>query len=157
LLRTINSGQIAQAEAVRNRTQNLDVKQYADRAITDHKAALDREYSVGARISIVIRENDDVRQLARTSTDTVAWLQGLRGPALDTGYMDTQVLMHEMALQLLADRSLPTPMRPEMANEVQLLRKTEQMHLDEARRIRDLLQATHAVPASAPNGVRSGR
>jgi putative membrane protein len=130
-----NTGEISAGELALMRAIQSQVRDYAQRMVTEHTAANIRANTLAQTANL--READSApRQMLQAETARVlAQLQPFSGTEFDRAYMESQVLMHDMVLRLIDDELLPSARNASLRGELTTMRASVAEHLMEARRL----------------------
>ncbi len=80
------------------RSKNKQVKEFAQRMITDHEAVQAAVAALAAKLGLTPEENDTSRGLAAGGIDVKAKLNSLKGKAFDKYYIDNEVAYHTLVV-----------------------------------------------------------
>ena len=131
-----NDGEIEQAKLAKTRAKDKQVKAFAAMMAKDHAAANKREAALVKRASITATENETARKLtddAKTRTETLT--SAAKGAEFDRVYMDHQVQMHTLVLDMITNQMLPAAQNPELKAELEAMRAAVEAHLTQAKEI----------------------
>jgi putative membrane protein len=112
----VHMGEIEEAQLALSKTSNPQVREFAQRMVTEHTAAMQREQQMMARMGMnmgmnmdmdmermraVLMENPYSRPVVEDHMRAMQMLQGMSGMAFDGAYMNRQVAAHRYALENL--------------------------------------------------------
>ncbi len=80
------------------KSKNKQVKEFAQRMITDHEAVQAAVAALAAKLGLTPEENDTSRGLAAGGIDVKAKLNSLKGKAFDKYYIDNEVAYHTLVV-----------------------------------------------------------
>jgi putative membrane protein len=89
------------------RSNNSEVKAFAQRMITDHNAVLNSAVELVTRLGVTPVNNDLVATLAKQSSEHEAKLKTLSGREFDKAYIDHEVAYHEAVISVIEDQLIP--------------------------------------------------
>jgi putative membrane protein len=89
------------------RSNNPEVKAFAQRMITDHNAVLNSAVELVTRLGVTPVNNDLVATLAKQSSEHEEKLKTLSGRAFDKAYIDHEVAYHEAVISVIEDQLIP--------------------------------------------------
>lgn len=136
ILAASGQAEIVPSQAVLDRVQNGEVKQFAQHMITQHTALNDTVSTVARQNNITPAPNAVSAQLDSTSSATVQQLQGLSGAQLDRAFMQYMVASHEGALQAVTQDLIPSAQNPQLRATIQQkVLPVVEAHLAQARQI----------------------
>jgi putative membrane protein len=105
----ISAGKIAL-----ERSNNIAVKEFAERMIADHTAVLNSAVELVTRLGVTPVNNDLVAALSEQSRDHEAKLQTLSGKAFDKSYIDHEVAYHEAVIDVIENQLIPAAQNEEL-------------------------------------------
>lgn len=80
------------------KSKNKEVKEFAQRMITDHEAVQAAVAALAAKLGLTPEENDTSRGLAAGGIDVKAKLNSLKGKSFDKYYIDNEVAYHTLVV-----------------------------------------------------------
>ena len=89
------------------RSDNPEVKKFAQRMITDHEAVLGAAVKLVTRLGVTPVNNDLVATLSGQSQQHEAKLKTLSGKAFDKAYIDHEVAYHEAVIEVIETQLIP--------------------------------------------------
>ncbi len=140
-----NDGEIEHAKLAKTKAKDKQVKAFAAMMAKDHADANKREAALVKRANITAIENETARKLMDDAkVRTEALNSAAKGPEFDRVYMDHQIQVHTMVLDMITNRMLPAAQNPELKAELEAMRASVEAHLTQAKEI----QAALAPPAA---------
>ena len=131
-----NQDELDAAALAVDKTQDADVKAFAERMTKDHGGAklklADLEAKTGS-VPGVTAVSDD---LTKHGSDELAQLGALTGAAFDRAYIDAEVSDHAALLKKFNEDLIPDAKNPSLAALLRKLRPVIASHLAKARRLR---------------------
>ncbi len=136
ILSAADQAEIQPSQLAQQRAQNAQVREFAQRMVTDHTALSDSLRALTQRQNITPQENALSRQL-QAQTDSVRQrLQGLSGAEFDREYMQYMVQSHQMTLNTIDQRLLPSAQNPQLRTAIeQQVRPAVANHLRDAQQL----------------------
>ncbi len=128
---TSNDGEIVTSQAVVGRTQNADVRAFAQMMITDHTAVNDR----AAALDLQPRDNMVAMAMRQNATAKSAQIASMSGAMQDKTYMETQVVLHGHTLDMLNNVLIPNARDPQLRALLTEARGPVEQHLRRAEQI----------------------
>lgn len=119
ILASSGQAEIVPSQAVVDRVQNAQVKEFAQLMITQHTALGDTVHQVAQQNNITPAPNAVSAQLDSTSAAEVKQLQGLSGAALDRAFMQYMVTSHQGALDAVTQKLVPAAQNPQLRTALQ--------------------------------------
>lgn len=136
----LNAGEIAQAQMALPRAVTKDVQSFARVMARDHGQALRQVSAVGDSTGGAAAPTALLEHTGRAGQQVMMELQTLRGRAFDRGYIDSQVRMHQAALDLIDQRLLPEAKDALLQAALREMRGTVSEHLQVAIQVREKLE-----------------
>jgi putative membrane protein len=130
-----NSADVKVGEQAKTMATNQQVKDFAQRMITDHTAVNKQATDLATKLSLTPEENPTSQSLAQGGDQTVSQLQGLSGAAYDKAYIDHEVQYHQQVLDALDQQLLPNTQNAELKALLEQSRPAFVAHLDMAKQI----------------------
>jgi putative membrane protein len=128
---TSNNGEVMTSQPFVEDFQSNEVRDFAMMMVRDHTAANERAEA----LPIEPDDNAVSRRMSAMATAKVAELEDMDGMELDRAYMDTQIQLHTMTLDMLDRVLIPNATDPALRALLQSARPTVATHLQEAQRI----------------------
>ncbi|MBT3921113.1 MAG: DUF4142 domain-containing protein [Nitrospina sp.] len=98
----ISAGKIAL-----DRSDNQQVREFAQRMVTDHQSVLDSAVKLVTRLGVTPRNNDLVHTLVKQSTEHEARLKNLTGKEFDKVYISHEAAYHETVIDVIKTQLIP--------------------------------------------------
>lgn len=138
--KAVNDGEIELSRLAKSKARDRRVKEFAAMMTKEHTEANKREDALARRASITAIENETSRKLGEdVKTRAEALKTTAKGPEFDRAYMDAQVQMHTMVLDMITTQMLPAAQNPELKAELEAMRGAVEAHLTQARDIQTSL------------------
>lgn len=96
------------------RSNNTDVKKFAQRMIVDHKSVLASAVELVTKLGVTPVNNDLVFALAEQSKNHEQNLNSLSGRAFDTAYIDHEVAYHQAVIGVIENQLIPSAQNTEL-------------------------------------------
>jgi putative membrane protein len=128
-------GEIQQAQLVKDRTQNAQVRKLAEHMIKAHTQMKADGQKLAAKLKLTPQDNQMSLQLTSDSKQLVDTLRGEKGPQFEKDYIDAQIKQHHDLLDAIDNKMLPQVKSPELKSELQTVRGKVEAHLREAEDI----------------------
>jgi putative membrane protein len=130
-----NQGELDAAALAAGKTQNADVKGFAERMTKDHDDAKLKLAGVVAQAGLTPADTTLSLNLTKHASDEAAQLGYLAGKAFDSAYIDAQISDHATLLKELDERLIPDAKDANVAALLRKLRPVVAHHLAMARRV----------------------
>jgi predicted outer membrane protein len=144
----VNNGEIAAGGVADSRAENASVRAFAATMVADHTNANHSLSTALQQAGITASDSSDRQSLAAGATETTMMLWSVAAASFDATYVQSQVTMHMMVLQLLDTRLIPGTQSQALKTELQAARATVMNHLTGAQQ----LQAQLAAGAGGAGG-----
>jgi putative membrane protein len=131
------------------KTQNAQVKDLAQRMVTDHTAVNQAAGALVGKLGVTPEETDASKGLTKGGADTRAELEKLDGAAFDKAYVDNEVAYHEAVIGVLDAQLIPAAANAELKKTLVDVRPAFLAHLEHAKQVQTAL----AGGAAADHGA----
>lgn len=146
ILLTVNAGEIMVAEAAQPGLATQAAKDYAQMMIDMHSAARTRQLALFQQLAITPNDANPFTQMLMVETARILTIiPNLGGVELDRFYVDTQVQMHQSALDLVDFVLLPNSATPALVQELMTTRTAIVQHLALAKQLQSSLAGDGGV------------
>jgi putative membrane protein len=145
ILAVATRGELQQSELAQERSQNENVREFAEQMLGEHGMAGDRHRQLSTQRGIHARETAVSRQLRQETDAMMRELVSLQGEEFDLKYMDAQVDQHRALIAMLNDSLIPSARDAEYRTFLTQLRDRVERHLDDAREVRGEVFANRDV------------
>ena len=151
-----NGGEIATSEVAVDKATNANVKAYARKMITEHRAMQKEADQLATRLNVTPGSPDLATQKTRMGNEMTQQLsQATKGAAFDRQYMDGQVQAHQQTLTQL--QGMQNTANADVKALIQKAIPKVQAHLDEGTRLQGQLGGAGATGGnSGAAGATSG-
>lgn len=141
IVRTINQGEIDEANAVLSRLTSEPAKNLARLMLDEHTAAQKELTGILSSSGIALQENEKVRNLRKDSQDNLRELNEVAAKDLDMKYIDLQIEEHDEVLEMLDDKLIDTTNDPALSKFLRDQRGKIAGHLEHAKQAKEDLKA----------------
>jgi putative membrane protein len=132
---TANQVDIDAGELAKSRSNNTQVKEFAQRMITDHSGVNKSAVELVTKLKVKPEENDTSNSLKAGGADTIKRLKALKGKDFDKAYVDNEVAYHQTVLDALDNTLIPNASNGELKALLVKVRPAFVAHLDHAKHI----------------------
>lgn len=140
----IDAGQLAL-----KRSQNPEVRKFAERMVTDHGAVNKAAVDLVTKLKVTPEESDASRSLASEGAQKRADLEQLEGDEFDRAYVANEVAYHEAVIGVLKSQLIPSATNQELKGALVGVQPAFDAHLQHAKAIQAALagdgSAAHAA------------
>ena len=126
----IDAGKLAQ-----KMSGNTEVKQFAERMVTDHTGVNKSAVELATRLKVTPQDNPTSQSLKAGGDSNLANLKGLKGAAFDKAYVDHEVAYHEQVLSAIDTTLIPGAKNEELKALIVKVRPAFVAHLEHAKMI----------------------
>ncbi len=137
---TANQVDVDAGALVASKTNNAEVKAFAELMVTDHNAVSHAATELVTKLKVTPEDNPTSQSLKAGGEKNLAALKALDGPALDQAYVDHEVAYHQQVIDALDKILIPGATNAELKGLLVKVRPAFVAHLEHAR----ALQATMA-------------
>lgn len=131
----VDAGRLALA-----RSQNPEVRRFAQTMVTDHTAVNEAAAALVGRLGVTPVESAISRGLKDGARQTSARLSALQGAAFDQAYLDNEIAYHDAVIKAVDGVLIPNAANAELKAALVGARPAFQAHLEHARHARAALQ-----------------
>jgi putative membrane protein len=137
-----NEVDIQAGELARTKATNPQVKEFAQRMITDHTGVNQQASQLVQRLGVTPEPSPTSQQLRQGGEQNRNNLQGQSGAAFDRAYIDHEVTYHQAVLDAIDNTLIPNAQNPELKALLQQTRPAVEAHLQHAKQIQSSLGAS---------------
>jgi len=105
---------IEAAQQALSKTQNKDVREFANDMERDHKAVNEKALALVKKLNVTPEDNDTSKALSKQAAEKRAELAKLNGAAFDKAYIDNEVAYHKTVNNALQNTLIPSASNPEL-------------------------------------------
>lgn len=134
-----NNADIEAGRLAASKGTNPQVKEFANRMITDHSAVNKSATELVTRLGVTPEENPTSQQLTQGGEQHRSRLQGLSGAEFDRAYADHEVTYHQQVLDAIDNTLIPNAQNAELKTLLQQTRPAIQAHLQHAKQLQSSL------------------
>jgi putative membrane protein len=132
---TANQVDIDAGKVAVRKSHRKDVREFAQRMITDHSGVNKSAVALVTRLHVVPEDSPINEGLKMDGNENLATLKTLRGPAFDKAYVDHEVEYHQHVLGALNEVLIPNASNAELKALMVQVEPNFVAHLDHAKRI----------------------
>lgn len=132
----VEAGQLAL-----KKSQNDDVRAFAQRMVGDHTAVNDQALALVKKLNVTPQDNPTSQNLTSQSTATRSELSSLQGAAFDKAYVENEVAFHKTVNGALKTTLIPAAQNPELKTLLENGLKVFETHLEHAEHLAKQLQS----------------
>lgn len=136
---TANSIDVANGEQALEKSNNAQVRQFAETMIGVHTAVNESAGELVGRLGVTPEGNDISRSLQSDGEAMRARLDGLSGAAFDRAYIENEIAYHEAVIDAVDSLLIPNATNEELRQTLVDARPVFEGHLTHARTVRQQL------------------
>jgi putative membrane protein len=136
---TANQVDIDAGKLAVNKSHTKDVRDFAQRMITDHTGVNKSAVDLVTRLNVTPEDNPTSQSLKAGGDENLKNLRTLKGAAFDKAYVDHEVAYHEQVLDALDKVLIPYATNAELKALLVQVRPAFVAHLEHAKRIQATL------------------
>ena len=140
VLHTANMGEISQGQIALQKAQRADVKNFAQRMVSEHTDNDQKGQALLASANMTPQANHLSMKLQKDSDEIVMKLNKADAKDFDETYMENQVKVHKMVLETIDKKLIPNAQHPDLRNHLTMTRAAVAMHLQLAEQISDSIK-----------------
>ena len=123
------------------KSQNKDVRAFAQRMIGDHTAVNDQALALVKKLNVAPEDNPTSQSLTKQAETTREKLAGLTGAAFDKAYVDNEVAYHKTVNTALSTTLIPDAQNAELKSLLESGLKVFELHLEHAEHLAQQLNS----------------
>ncbi len=132
---TANQVDIDAGKLAKSKAHSKDVKEFAQRMITDHSGVNKSATELVAKLHVTPEPNATSESLKKGGDENLAKLKTLSGAAFDKAYIDHEVAYHEAVLSAMDKTLIPSAKNAELKALLVKVRPAFEAHLDMAKQL----------------------
>jgi putative membrane protein len=126
----VDAGKLA-----KSRSQNKEVKDFAQQMITDHTAVNKQAGALAKKLGVTPEDSDTTKSLKQGAVDNIANLKKQKGAQFDEAYVDHEVVYHQQVLDAIDKVLLPSAQNAELKGLITKVRPAIATHLEHAKHL----------------------
>ena len=141
---TANQVDVDAGALVASKTNNAEVKSFAELMVTDHNAVNRAATELVTKLKVTPEDNPTSQSLKAGGEKNLATLKTLDGTALDQAYVDHEVAYHQQVIDALDKILIPGATNPELKNLLVKVRPAFVAHLEHAKALQTAMARRHS-------------
>ena len=130
---TANQIDIDAGKLAKSKSKNREVKEFAQRMITDHTAVNKQAGALAKKLGVKPEDNDTSKSLKKGANDNIANLKKLKDGAFDKAYIEHEVAYHQAVLDAIDKVLIPSAQNAELKDLIVKVRPAIATHLEHAK------------------------
>ena len=126
----VDAGKLA-----KSRSQNKEVKDFAQQMITDHTAVNKQAGALAKKLGVTPEDSDTSKSLKQGAADNIASLKQQKGAQFDKAYVDHEVVYHQQVLDAIDKLLIPSAQNAELKGLITKVRPAIAAHLEHAKNL----------------------
>src|ERR1051325_11541283 len=126
---------IEAAQQALSKSQNKEVRDFANDMERDHKAVNEKALALVKKLNVTPQDNDTSKALSKQAADKRAELAKLNGAAFHKAYIDNEVAYHKTVNNALQNTLIPSASNPELKDLLSTGLKIFQGHEQHAEQV----------------------
>jgi putative membrane protein len=132
---TANQIDIDAGKLAKSKSQNKEVKDFAQQMITDHTAVNKQAGALAKKLGVTPEDSDTSTSLKQAAADTSKTLKSLKGAQFDKAYVDHEVAYHQAVLDAIDKVLIPGAQNAELKGLITKVRPAIATHLEHAKHL----------------------
>ena len=132
------------------KSQNNDVRAFAQRMISDHTTVNDQALALVKKLNVTPEDNPTSQELTKQAEATREKLASLTGTAFDKAYVDNEVAYHKTVNNALSTTLIPDAKNSELKSLLQTGLKLFEAHLKHAEHLSQQLRFGEVIVPKGP-------
>lgn len=141
---TANQVDVDAGALVASKTNNAEVKSFAELMVTDHNAVNRAATELVTKLKVTPEDNPTSQSLKAGGEKNLAALKALDGAALDKAYVDHEVAYHQQVLEALDKILIPGATNEELKGLLVKVRPAFVAHLEHAKALQAAMARRHS-------------
>lgn len=137
---TANQVDIDAGKLAASKSDNKEVKAFAQRMITDHTGVNKSATELVTRLKVKPEANPTSTSLKKGGEDALKRLKGLKGTEFDKAYIDNEVTYHQTVLDAIDKTLIPSAKNEELKALLVKVRPAFVAHLEHAKQLQASLK-----------------
>ncbi|HEY3076773.1 MAG TPA: DUF4142 domain-containing protein [Burkholderiales bacterium] len=126
----VDAGKLA-----KSRSQNKEVKDFAQQMITDHTAVNKQAGALAKKLGVTPEDSDTTKSLKQGAVDNIANLKKQKGAQFDKAYVEHEVVYHQQVLDAIDKVLIPSAQNAELKGLITKVRPAIAAHLEHAKHL----------------------
>jgi len=123
------------------KSQNKDVRAFAQRMVGDHTAVNDQALALVKKLNVTPEDNPTSQSLVDQANPARADLSALNGAEFDKAYVANEVAFHKTVNDALSTTLIPAAQNPELKSLLESGLKLFEAHLEHAEQLVETLRS----------------
>jgi putative membrane protein len=135
VLESANEAEIDAAQDAKSKSDNRDVKYFADQMISDHKRAKEELRDIAKEADAKPQATDTSRSLKDNEKTARGKISDLKAGDFDRAYLSHQIDVHQSLIKTIDESLMPQAQNDKVKHYLSKVRSTVQNHLNHAKQL----------------------
>jgi putative membrane protein len=140
IVQAANKIDIDQAKLALRKSNNPQVKDFANQMISDHTNLEKSVADLARKLNVTPQDSDTSKQLQAQAADEAKKLRALKGSAFDKEYVSHEVAFHQAVIDAATKTLIPNAQNAELKSALQGAAPLLQGHLQHAQQLQQSLE-----------------
>lgn len=127
-------------EIVLEKSDNADIRQFAQTMINDHNAIIKQAAALAKKLGVTPKDNAVTQQLLNGEKKTIKMLKTKEGTSFNKAYIDNEVAYHKAVISTIKDVLIPQTENGELKAFLQSAMPLLQGHLEHAEMVQSKMK-----------------
>ncbi len=141
IVQTANQIDIDTAKLALKKSNNPQVKSFANQMISDHEALMKSVADLAKKLNVTPQESDTSKQLKQQADEETKKLKSLNGAAFDKEYASHEVAFHQTVIDATSKVLIPNAKNPELKSALEGAAPVLQGHKEHAQHLVESLES----------------
>jgi putative membrane protein len=132
---TANKIDIKYGEIAKEKSQNADVRNFAETMIRDHQGVIDQAVALVTRLGVTPEDNSTSKKLLSDAAKINRRLNAKNGAAFDKAYINNEVAYHKAVIGTVENALIPQSQNAELKGLLQSVLPVLKAHLQHAEMV----------------------
>jgi putative membrane protein len=139
IVQTANQIDIRQAKLALQKSNDPQVKEFANQMISDHTSLEKSVADLAKKLNVTPQESDTSKQLNQQASDETKKLKSLSGKAFDQEYISHEIAFHQAVIDAAIKTLIPNAQNSQLKSALEGAAPVLQGHLQHARQLQQSL------------------
>lgn len=150
---TANQIDIDAAKDALGKTDNPQVKQFAQQMITDHQSVIDKANALATKLNVTPEENETSKKLQEAADKEKERLSNKAGSAFDRAYVEHEVAYHKQVIETVDKVLVPNTKNKELKSLLTSVKPVLNAHLEHAKSLEKQLSSKTGTGGAGKAGT----
>lgn len=141
IVQTANQIDIDTAKLALKKSNNPQVKDFANQMISDHEALMKSVADLAKKLNVTPQESDTSKQLKQQAEEETKKLKSLNGAAFNKEYASHEIAFHQAVIDAASKVLIPNAKNPELKSALEGAAPVLQGHKEHAQHLLQSLES----------------